>query len=215
MNVSYEGMDEPSLLKSLHGGDEDAFAWLVQQYHSSLKRLAWTYVQNERLADEITQETWVAVLKGLKRFEGRSSLKTWIFTILTNKAKTLGQREKRIMTFSEMDDTFNANPTVDSVRFRPSNSETFAGHWVQDPSSWEDIPEKQIMSQETLNMVRQAISTLPDNQRVVITLRDIEEFSSDEVCNILGISETNQRVLLHRARAKVRGELEKHLSLEN
>jgi len=208
-------MDEVSLLESLRGGDEDAFAWLIQQYHGSLKRMAWTYLQDERLAEEIAQETWLAVLKGLDRFKGLSSLKTWIFTILTNKAKTHGQREKRIMFMSEMDDTFDTEPTVDSVRFRPSHSDTFSGHWVENPSSWEEIPENQFLSQETLNIVQQAISILPDNQRAVITLRDIEEFSSDEVCNILGISETNLRVLLHRARAKVRGVLEKHLSLEN
>jgi len=215
VSTSYEGMDEVSLLESLRGGDEDAFAWLIQQYHGSLKRMAWTYLQDERLAEEIAQETWLAVLKGLDRFKGLSSLKTWIFTILTNKAKTHGQREKRIMFMSEMDDTFDTEPTVDSVRFRPSHSDTFSGHWVENPSSWEEIPENQFLSQETLNIVQQAISILPDNQRAVITLRDIEEFSSDEVCNILGISETNLRVLLHRARAKVRGVLEKHLSLEN
>jgi RNA polymerase sigma-70 factor (ECF subfamily) len=208
-------MDETLLIEFLRGGDEGAFAWLVQQYHNSLKRLAWSYLQDERLAEEIAQETWVAVLKGLERFEGRSSLKTWIFTILTNKAKTHGQREKRIIFVPEVEGASNTTPTVDSARFRPSNSDTFAGHWVEHPSSWEDFPEEQILSRETLDIVRQVISTLPDNQRAVITLRDIEEFSSNEVCNILGISETNQRVLLHRARAKVRGVLEKHLSLEN
>jgi len=215
VTASYEGIDEASLLESLRGGDEGAFAWLVQQYHGSLKRLAWTYLHDERLAEEIAQETWVAVLKGLDRFEGRSSLKTWIFAILTNKAKTHGQREKRIIYVSEMEDAFDTTPTVDSARFRPSNSDAFAGHWMERPSSWGDIPEERILSQETLNIARQAIFTLPDNQRAVITLRDIEEFSSHEVCNILGISETNLRVLLHRARTKVREVLEKHLSLEN
>jgi len=207
-------MDEASLLKSLRGGDEDAFAWLVQQYHNSLVRLALLYLHDEAQAEEVAQETWIAVLNGLNRFEGRSSIKTWIFTILTNRAKTRGRREKRILSFSELEVELENRPTVDPERFRPSNSVTSADHWVVNPSPWNNIPEDSFLSQEMLHIVRDAVATLPENQRAVITLRDIEGFSSSEVCNILGVTETNHRVLLHRARAKVRGALEDYLNKE-
>lgn len=207
-------MDEASLLKSLREGDEDVFAWLVQQHHNSLVRLALLYLRDEAQAEEVAQETWIAVLNGLNRFEGRSSIKTWIFTILTNRAKTRVQREKRIISFSELEAGLENTPTVDPERFRPSDSVTAAHHWAVDPSPWSNIPEDSFLSQEMLHIVRDAVSTLPENQRAVITLRDIDGFSSDEVCNILGISETNHRVLLHRARAKIRGVLEDYLNTE-
>jgi len=215
VDASYNWIDEVSLLESLRGGDESAFSWLVQQYHNSMMRLALLYVQDNGLAEEVAQETWVAVLKGLNRFEGRSSIKTWIFTILTNQAKTRGRREKRTVSFSELEEALENKPTVDPKRFKPSNSAASADHWFVNPSSWKDIPEEAFLSQEMLHMVWDTVSTLPENQRVVITLRDMEGFSSNEVCNILGISETNHRVLLHRARAKVRSVLEDYLNSEN
>ena len=207
-------MDEASLLKLLRERDEDVFAWLVQQYHNSLVRLALLYLHDEAQAEEVAQETWIAVLNGLNGFEGRSSIKTWIFTILTNRAKTRGQREKRLISFSELEVGLENTPTVDPERFRPSNSIISANHWSVNPSSWNNIPEESFLSQEMLHIVRDVVSTLPGNQRAVITLRDIEGFSSNEVCNILGVSETNHRVLLHRARAKVRGVLEDYLNKE-
>ena len=203
------------MLKSLRAGDEDAFVWIVQQYHNLLVRLAISYVEDEGLAEEVAQETWVAVLRGLNRFESRSSFKTWIFTILTNQAKTRGQREKRVLPFSDLQDTLDNTPTVNPERFRLSTAETFADHWLINPSSWDNIPEESFLSQEMLHIVHNAVSSLPGNQRAVITLRDIEGFSSGDVCNILGISETNQRVLLHRSRAKVREVLENYLNMEN
>ena len=214
MNASYDGLDEALLLESLRGGDEGAFAWLVQQYHNSLVRLALLYLDNEAQAEEVAQETWIAVLNGLTRFEGRSNLKTWMFTILTNQAKTRGRREKRTLSFSELEEGLENTPTVDPERFKPSNSITSANHWSVNPSTWNNIPEESFLSQEMLYIVHDAVSTLPGNQRAVITLRDIEGFSSGDVCNILGISETNHRVLLHRARAKVRGVLEDYLNTE-
>ena len=216
MDVYYEGMDDALLVKSLREGEEGAFAWLVQKYHNSLVRLALSYVQDRGLAEEVAQETWIAVLKGLDRFEIRSSLKTWIFTILTNRAKTRSQRERRSLPISELDDPFGDESTVAPERFRPMNSQTLPGHWIVHPSSWDDVlPESAILSQELQDVVLTAISDLPLGQRAVITLCDIEGFSADEVCNILGISETNQRVLLHRARAKVRNILENYLNLED
>ena len=212
---SFDDVDNGSLLTSLREGDEGAFTWLVQQYHNSLVRLAINYVGDYAIAEDVAQETWIAVLKGLDRFEGRSSVKTWIFTILTNRAKTRGQREKRSLPFSELDTALENQPTVDPQRFKPLNSQAFPGHWALKPASWENIPEQTMLSQELLNVVRKAVSELPPGQQAVIELSDIEGFSSNDVCNILGISETNQRVLLHRARAKVREALEDYLKMEN
>ena len=212
---AFDDLDHGSLLISLRAGDEGAFTWLVQKYHNSLARLALNYVRDYAVAEKVAQETWIAVLKGLDRFEGRSSVKTWIFTILTNRAKTRGQREKRSTPFSELDTAFEDEPTVDPERFKSPNSQTFPGHWASKPGSWENIPEHTMLSQELLNVVRRAVSELPPAQQSVIELSDIEGFSSNDVCNILGISETNQRVLLHRARAKVREVLEDYLKLES
>lgn len=199
---------------ALRAGDESSFASLVRQYHNSLVRLAQLFVRDLSIAEELAQETWLAVLQGLDRFEGRSSFKTWLFTILTNKAKTRGQRDGRIIVFSDLDAPSRL-PTVDSARFLPGSAGVSAGHWEEDPASWEDRPEEKLLSEETLHILRIAIENLPESQRVVITLRDVHEISSDEACNILGISETNQRVLLHRARAKVRQALEDYMHMEN
>ncbi|MEP6894729.1 MAG: RNA polymerase sigma factor [Chloroflexota bacterium] len=214
MNIS---MDEAALVNSLRSGDECAFVWLVEQYHTSLVRLARMFVQDEPTAEELVQETWLAVLRGLEKFESRSSLKTWIFTILTNKAKTRSQREKRSVSFSDLDDPASDSPTVDPKRFNDSTAEKSPDHWAADskPGSWRGISEDTLISQETMDLINRAISELPETQRAVITLRDIHELSSDEVCNVLGVSETNQRVLLHRARAKVRQALENYLQLEH
>ena len=208
--------DEASLLSSLRSGDEAAFTWLVEEYHPSLVRLARLYVRDEAIAEELAQETWLAVLKGLSSFERRSSLKTWIFTILTNKAKTRSQREKRSLAFSDFENPASDSPTVDSDRFNDPFAEKLPNHWAAGagPVSWAGIPEELILSEETMDLIRQTIDGLPEIQRTVITLRDMEELSSQEICNILDISETNQRVLLHRARARVRQVLENYLKLE-
>ena len=214
MDASQKGVDEAQLLKSLSEGDEDAFTWLVQQYHGSLVRLALSYVEDEVLAEEVAQETWIAVLRGLDRFESRSSLKTWIFTILVNRAKTYSQREKRTLLLSEFEDLLENEPTVDPDRFFPQDSQKSPGHWIKHPASWEDVPESIMLSRELMNVVLTAIAALPSGQMTVITLCDIEGFSTEEACNILGVSETNQRVLLHRARAKIRSVLENYLKPE-
>jgi RNA polymerase sigma-70 factor, ECF subfamily len=211
-------MDEASVLDSLRAGDEAAFTWLVGRYHPSLVRLARLFVQDETISEELAQETWLAVLQGLNHFEGRSSLKTWIFTILTNKAKTRGQREKRLVSLTDLEEELHASgqPTVDPERFNSSAAQSDLNHWVMQtrPASWVGIPEESLLSQETMDLIRGVIDGLPENQRLVITLRDIQELSTDEVCNVLEISETNQRVLLHRARAKVRQVLEDYLQPE-
>ncbi len=208
---------EAELLTALRQGDETAFQTLFEKYHPSLVRLATVYANDRAAAEEVAQETWLGVLKGLDRFEGRSSLKTWIFTILTNRAKTRGQRESRSVPFSALAgaEAESDDPAVEPDRFiQPHESAALAGHWSQRPRSWEDLPEAHALTQETGAHLRAAIDSLPPVQRQVITLRDLEGFSAEEVCNILEISETNQRVLLHRARSKVRQALERYFDEE-
>jgi RNA polymerase sigma-70 factor (ECF subfamily) len=209
--------DEAALIAALRAGDESVFAQWVGQYHPSLVRVARLFVGDETVAEELAQETWLAALRGLSSFEGRSSLKTWLFTILTNKAKTRGQREGRTVTFTDLEnDPLLSQPTVDPVRFKDASAGSSSGHWAEhaSPASWETVPETTLLAQETLHVIHTAIESLPENQRTVISLRDIHELSSEEVCNVLGISETNQRVLLHRARARVRAALETYLQPE-
>lgn len=204
--------DDLHLVEALRRGDEMAFVSLLEQYHISLVRLAMIYVSNRAVAEEVVQETWLGVLQGIQGFEGRSSLKTWLFRILTNRAKTRGQREARTLPFSALGD-LNAEPfepAVDPDRFLPADDPEWPHHWASDPHSWDNIPEHHFLSQETRAYIEQAIAGLPLNQREVITLRDIEGWSGAEVCNVLGISEANQRVLLHRARSKVRRALEQY-----
>jgi len=213
-------LDEMTLLNLLRQRDEMAFTQLVERYHTSLVRLARLFVQDEAVAEEISQETWLAVLQGLSHFEGRSSFKTWLFTILTNKAKTRSRRESRSFVFSDFDDastSFETSPTVNPERFKDASAEKSPNHWLADaqPASWAGIPEDLLLSEETLTLICQTIEGLPQNQRSVITLHDVDELSSQEICNILEISETNRRVLLHRARAKVRQALEDYLQPEH
>ncbi len=198
--------DDRRLVEALRRGDEAAFEQLVRMYHASLLRVARLYVSSRSVAEEVVQETWVGVLNGIARFEGRSSLKTWIFRILTNTAKTRGIREGRSLPFSSLQGEDLSSPTVDPVRFlRPDSVDP--GAWATPPVP---LPEQALLAQETLRIVEAAIEALPPAQRAVITLRDVEGWSSDEVRNALELTKTNQRVLLHRARAKVRRALEEY-----
>jgi len=209
---SVASSDDLEQLEALRNGDERAFASLVDRYYGSLLRLAMAYVPSRAVAEEVVQETWVGVLEGLSRFEGRSSLKTWIFRILTNRAKTRGQRERRYEPMGLGGDSGDNpdGPPVDPDRFLKSGY--FVDHWVSQPNAWEDeTPERILLSKETRAQIEKAIEALPPTQRQVITLRDIEEVGSQEACNILDIAETNQRVLLHRARSKVRRTLEPYM----
>jgi RNA polymerase sigma-70 factor (ECF subfamily) len=210
-------LNETTLLDLLRQRDETSFAQLIEQYHSSLVRLAGIYVHDTTTAEEVAQETWLAVLHGLDQFEGRSSLKTWIFTILTNKAKTRSQREKRIVSYTDSEESLQEQSTVDPKRFRDPSADAWPNHWLPGsaPASWSGIPEDVFLSQETMDLIRETIDSLPDHQRLVITLHDQDELSTQEICNILGISETNQRVLLHRARARVRQALENYFQVEH
>ncbi len=201
--------DDLLLIEQLRSGNEAAFVSLVDRYAPAMLRLAMAYVRTWSVAEEVVQETWMAILEGLNRFERRSSLKTWIFRILTNCAKTRAQRESRSIPFSSLQehDSDLAEPAVDPDRFFPPDHQC-AGHWISFPSNWQELPEERLLSQETRASIEGAIATLPPSQRAIIILRDVEEWSSEETCNFLGISEGNQRVLLHRARSKVRGLLE-------
>jgi RNA polymerase sigma-70 factor (ECF subfamily) len=212
---SYSPSDEVQLVGALRRGDEAAFAELVERYHGSMLRLAMVFTGNQDTAGDVIQETWLGVLKGIGSFEGRSSLKTWIFRILTNRAKTQAQREGRSIPFSAL---WDPESDVDEPAVELDRFQTFAdehpGGWVAFPASWESVPEQYWLSREARAVIQGAIDALPPGQREVITLRDVEGWASDEVCNVLGVSETNQRVLLHRARSKVRRALERYLNVE-
>jgi len=204
--------EEIGMLERLRQGDEAAFASLVDRHHGALLRLAMAYVSDRSIAEEVVQETWMGVLEGVDRFEGRSSLKTWIFRILTNKAKTRGVRESRHVSFSPLaaSEENPEEPAVDPTRFQTTGH--WAGYWVSYPQPWdENTPEKLLLSQEGTTFLEQALEALPPKLRQIIVMRDVEGLSSEEACNILGVSETNQRVLLHRARSRVRRGLEKYL----
>jgi RNA polymerase sigma-70 factor, ECF subfamily len=200
--------NEQDLVAALRAGDETAFVALVDRYHASLVRLARMYVRQPSVAEEVAQETWLAVLNGIDRFEGRSTLKTWLFRILTNRAKTRGERESRSVPFSSIGDP--DEPAVDPDSFR-TEGDQYPGGWKEFPTPWEGDPEERLLAGEARALILDAIEQLPSNQRAVITLRDIEGFDADDVCNVLELSDTNQRVLLHRARSKVRRALEQYL----
>ena len=198
---------DASLLPALRAGDEEAFVALVTRYHASLKRVACAYVSTDAVAEEVVQETWLAVIEGLDRFEHRSTLKTWLFHILANKAKTRGVRERRMVPFASLA-TADDEPAVPPDRFQ-RDGDAWPGHWAAPPRPWED-PERRLASLEAREHLRAAISGLPATQQAVLTLRDVEGLDAEEVCGLLDVSAGNQRVLLHRARAKVRTELERY-----
>ena len=203
-----EAEADASLVEALRAGDEEAFRELVREYQPSLVRVARIYVSNQTTAEEVAQETWLGVLKGLDRFEGRSSLRTWIFRILTNIAKTRAKRDGRTLPFSALDPGRVPEAAVDADRFLDPEHARWPGHWAVPPDTW---PEDALLATETRERLEEAIEALPASQRAVISLRDIEGWSSEEVRNALDLSETNQRVLLHRARSKVRAALESYL----
>jgi RNA polymerase sigma-70 factor, ECF subfamily len=201
---------EAELLAALRSGDEAAFCALVDAYHVALVRLAKQYVANGAVAEEVAQETWVAFVQGLSRFEGRSSVKTWLFRTLLNCARNRKRNEVRSVPFSALfDPEAQEGPAVDPSRFRPDG--VWAGHWAVVPRSFAQDGESHVLSGELRQRVQAAIDGLPQAQREVLTLRDVEGFDPDEVCEVLGVSDVHQRVLLHRARAKVRAEIESYV----
>lgn len=210
MSTSGVFADDRVLVPALRQGDEAAFAWLLDRYSAPLRRLARTYVSNDAAADEAVQETWLAVITGVDRFEQRSSVKTWLYGILVNVARSKGVKEHRTVPFASLRSELDGDePAVDPDRFRGPRDK-WPGHWANPPVPWDELPEERLVGDETLAIIGAAIELLPPNQRTVITLRDVDGWAADDVCNALDISETNQRVLLHRARSKVRRALEAH-----
>lgn len=202
--------DDAALVDRLLARDEKVFAAVVERHHESLVRLALAFVSSRAVAEEVAQETWLAVLRGLSSFERRSSFKTWLFRILSNRAKSRGVREGRSVPFSALgsdEELANHEPAVDPGRFDGKQM------WVEPPASWGDDPEAKLGRAEAVRVLEEAIATLPANQRAVVLLRDVEGLDANEVCNALEISETNQRVLLHRARSRLRKALAQHLGL--
>ncbi|MDQ3978828.1 MAG: sigma-70 family RNA polymerase sigma factor [Actinomycetota bacterium] len=191
--------DEADLLTRLRAGDEGAFVALVDRYHASMVRLASTFVPNRAVAEEVVQDTWLGMLRGLDTFEGRASLRTWLFRILINRARSTGVKEHRSVPV-HWDE-----PAVDPSRFGPN------GTWSDPPVPWTDEVDDRLAAAGSIEFVRRLIDDLPAPQRQVITLRDMEGLSSQEVCQLLEISEGNQRVLLHRARSRVRGMLSEEI----
>jgi len=207
---------EDALLPALRAGDPAAFGELVDRLNGPLFRIARLYASNPAIAEEVVQEAWIGVITGLERFEGRASLRTWCSRIVINIARTRAEREHRQIPFSAFENPAGSagEPAVEPERFLPSSDPQWSGHWVSYPSGWDEVPEERLLAGETRAVVAAAIDSLSPSQREVITLRDVNGWSSDEVCNALGISATNQRVLLHRARARVRQALERHLAPE-
>jgi RNA polymerase sigma-70 factor, ECF subfamily len=213
MHGGYAVDDERKLIERLRTRDEAAFVELVQRYHRYLLALANLFVSNRAIAEEVIQEAWLGVLSGIDRFEERSSFKTWITRIVMNIARTRWAHESRMVAFSEIADheAERPEPAVDPARFR-SAANDYPDHWSSAPQPWNSDPEKQLLTGERMAMLDQAIDSLPEAQRMVLKLRDVDGWTAEEVCNALSISETNQRVLLHRARSRVRGMLEDHYS---
>jgi RNA polymerase sigma-70 factor (ECF subfamily) len=211
VGVRLSESDDQILLTAVRRGDEAAFGRLVDRYHPSLVRIATLFVRDHTVAEEVAQETWIGVLRGLDRFEGRSSFRTWLFGILANQARRRGERERRMIPFSALAQPAGerAEPAVPPERFLPAGDE-WAGHWASPPSAW-PAPEDALLAAEARHRLEEAIAALPPNQRAVITLRDVEGWDAAEVCNALRLSATNQRVLLHRARSRVRAALERYL----
>jgi RNA polymerase sigma-70 factor (ECF subfamily) len=195
-------------LASLRAGDEEAFLALVNRHHRAMVRVASMYVRSRASAEEVVQDAWLGVLKGLHLFEGRSSRRSWIFRILVNCAKGRGASEVRSVPISALAAPADEEgPSVPPDRFR-GEEERWPGHWSEPPEPW---PDARVESSEMLALVREGIERLPEAQRTVMTLRDVDGWASGEVCELLAISEGNQRVLLHRARSKVRAFVEERL----
>jgi RNA polymerase sigma-70 factor, ECF subfamily len=206
--------DDEQLVAALRRGDEEAFRELVEEYGPFLLRLAMMHLPSRAVAEEVVQDTWLAVLDGIDRFEGRSSLRTWLASILLNKARTRGKREGRIVPFALLRRRYEegTGPALEPERFQGRRGE-LPGWWARPPAAWES-PEAELDAAETREVLFEAIRNLPLRQREVIALRDVSGWSAEEVRNALDLSETNQRVLLHRARSKVRAALEDHFTTE-
>jgi RNA polymerase sigma-70 factor (ECF subfamily) len=200
--------DDNELVAALKRGDEATFATLVDAWSPGLMRMAQMFVRDRAVAEEVVQETWAIVFTTVGRFERRAALKTWIMRILTNRAKTRGEREARCTPFSSLGGDERA---VDADRFQPAGDPRSPGHWTSGPRRRSDMPEDRLLNREVRGRIRCALERLPSRQQTVVALRDVEGWTPHEVCDALGVSEVNQRVLLHRARSRLRSELERYV----
>jgi RNA polymerase sigma-70 factor (ECF subfamily) len=203
--------DERRLVDGLRAGDEAAFVELLRTHGPAMLRIARSYVSSQAVAEEVVQEAWVGVLRGIDRFEGRASLKTWLYRILANTAKTRAVREGRSVPFSALSGDDPDEPAVDPERFQGPDGR-LPGNWAAPPPP---LPEQIVLDREARAHVEAAVELLPEAQRIVITMRDVAGLDGDEVCEVLGLSQGNQRVLLHRARAKVRTALESYIEVSS
>ena len=200
------GLDDSELVRRVRAGDRSAFAGLVRQHGGALLRFARVFVHEDSVAEEVVQDTWMAVLEGLDGFEGRASFKTWLYRILANLARTRATREGRSVPFSALTETEGDEQALDPERFDA------AGMWRDPPVGWTDeTPERLALAAETRAVMEAAVQGLPPSQRAVLVLRDEEGLGTEEICNLLDLTVTNQRVLLHRARTRVRQALEAHM----
>ncbi|MEO8264501.1 MAG: RNA polymerase sigma factor [Ilumatobacteraceae bacterium] len=201
--------DDQRIIAGLRAGNEAVFAEMVDKYHGSLVRVAMRYIPSRAVAEEVVQDTWIGVIEGIDRFEGRSSVKTWLYRILIYRARARGERERRTIPMSALANDDSA-PAVPTERFRGSDA-LWAGHWATPPQRWDGDAEERLLAGEARAIIGAVIADLPPAQRDVIVMRDLSHFSAPEVCDLLDVTEANQRVLLHRARSHVRAALEQYL----
>jgi len=209
--TSASGDDDAELVRRLRAGDEEIFRRLVVQWSPAMLHLARTCVASTQSAEDVVQDAWLGVLRGLPGFQGRSSLRSWVFTIVINRARSRGVREARTITWSPLGAEDQHGPTVDPARFQGQEGR-YPGHWTLTgaPTRWDEHPERRALTQEALDLVRGELGGLPPRQRLVVTLRDVHGVSSEEVCEALDISPQNQRLLLHCGRAVLRTRLEEY-----
>ena len=200
------------VVAALRAGDEETFRELFRRHNPVMKRVARSYVNSDAVADEIVQETWLAILTGIDRFEGRSAVGTWMFSILINQAKSHNTREGRSLPFSSISPGAEDEPAVDADRFQ-TDEDAWPGHWATPPRPWQK-PDRRALSLEAREQLKQGLSQLPDRQRMVVGLRDVDGLSSAEVCRLLGLSQENERVLLHRGRSRLRHALEEYIDCQ-
>lgn len=198
--------DDAALIASLRAGDESAFAGLVEQWSGAMLRVALAHAGNRATAEEVVQEAWLTLIRSLDRFERRSSLRTWVLGIVINVARARARAERRSVALED-----EGGPAVDPARFLPASHPRWPHHWATEPVKWR-TPEQELLDGEARAVILAAIDALPPSQREVLVLRDVEGLTSTEVCNIACITDTNQRVLLHRARSRVRAVLERYLA---
>ena len=201
--------DDQRIIIGLRAGDETVFAEMVDRYHGSLVRVAMRYTASRAVAEEVVQDTWIGVIEGIDRFEGRSTVKTWLYRILIYRARARGERERRTTPMSALAYDDSA-PSVPTERFRGSDA-LWAGHWATPPQRWDGDAEERLLAGEARGIIDAVIAELPPAQREVIVMRDLSHFTAAEVCDVLDLSEANQRVLLHRARSRVRAALEEYI----